>query len=97
MRETSTYLFQKSFCYGSEALILVPDQIHLHFEMRAERSEYQTAFRGSVDQVIKREQDSQAFLRKHGTVIGKAEGAFQMKSWELFPGPGTYIIFPALF
>ncbi len=44
-RKRGSYMFQKPLCYRSKALVFVPDQVHLHLQMRIKRTEDQSALR----------------------------------------------------
>ena len=89
-------LFQKSLRNRRKALILIPDQVHFHFQVRGKRSEDHAAVFRRINKVAQRQKDPKAFFRKHRTIIGKLERTFQMQLRKLLLRPGTDIMFPAL-
>lgn len=68
---------QEALGDGCKRLIAVPGDIKRGLKRRFQRPEYQPAFFGSIDQMAKGQQISEAFPREDGAVVGQTERALQ--------------------
>jgi hypothetical protein len=57
--QTTPYLLKELLCDRREALVPVPDQVHLHFQAGRQRAKNKTALRGRVDQIVQRQKHAQ--------------------------------------